>query len=119
MTKFKVQFSDEYYSPGAEINTKPSATVPDQTMSIREIMRRFASGLPISGEKVPMYDEENDLPDPRSLDLIDRQEWLEETRNDVAEMQQKLTKKQQKAADYKAKDKDDLVGFDDQSTNKP
>ena len=35
-----------------------SETIPDQTMSIREILERHSKGLPISDSKTPIYDED-------------------------------------------------------------
>lgn len=79
-----------------EVNTMPSETVPDQSMPVREIMRRFASGLPLGGVKVPVYDGEEDLPDHRTLDLADIQEIKENNAQRISEMQRDLQK--QKAA---------------------
>ena len=48
----------------------PSMTIPDQTMSLRQILDRYARGLPIAGVKVPQFDDgEIEMPDPRTLDL--------------------------------------------------
>ncbi len=66
-----------------EKNRKPSLTIPDQTMSIREILVRFSRGLSIDGVKTPIYDEENDLPDFRTLDLAERQELAEIYKNEI------------------------------------
>lgn len=67
-----------------EINTEPSLTVPDQTMSIREIMARYARGLPIDGARVEIWEgEDSDLPDPRTLDLAERQELAEEFTEEI------------------------------------
>lgn len=73
--KFQTQYS-RHEVPG-EKNNLPSKTVPDQTMSLRELIKRFAQGLPINAAKVPLYDddpENNDLPDPSRLDLAEREE---------------------------------------------
>lgn len=63
-----------YVPKPGEVNTMPSMTVPDQCMSLQEILKRFARGLPVDGGRVPLYDEENDLPDIRTLDLTERAE---------------------------------------------
>lgn len=62
-----------------ERNTMPSMTIPDQTMSLDEILKRYAKGLPLGGTtmKVPLYDEDDDMPDIRTLDLAERQELAE------------------------------------------
>lgn len=66
-----------------EANTQPSLTVPDQTMTIREILVRYARGLPISGN-VPIYEgEDNDLPDPRTMDLAERADFAEQVQEEI------------------------------------
>jgi len=76
-----------------EINTKPSLTIPDQTMSIRTILDRHSRGLPIDAVKVPIWDgEENDLPDWRRLDLAERQELAHLYTNELKEIKQKYNK---------------------------
>lgn len=58
-----------------EINLFPSLTIPDQALSLNEIIRRFASGIPMDIGKIPVFDEDNDLPDFRKLDLAEREEY--------------------------------------------
>jgi hypothetical protein len=63
-----------------EVNNEPSETIPDQSMSIRTLLDRYSRGLPISGERTPICqqgDDFNDMPDPRTLDLAERQEFAE------------------------------------------
>jgi hypothetical protein len=69
----------------------PSQTVPDQTMSIRELVRRYASGLPLGGSKEPIYEgEDGDGIDPRRLDLAERQELEIAARQELAEIETRL-----------------------------
>lgn len=50
--------------------SKPSLTVPDQTMSVKQILARHAQGLPITGAKgEPQYNPEGNGVDIRTLDL--------------------------------------------------
>lgn len=72
-----------------EVNKLPSKTVPDQTMSMREIFERHVRGLPIEGVRVPVYDENDDMPDPRTLDLADRQRIAEEAREEIADIKKR------------------------------
>lgn len=74
-----------------EVNLQPSMTVPDQTMSLREILDRFARGLPVGGHKVPLYDDgENDLPNFQTLDLAERQELKEQIDANIRRMRHSL-----------------------------
>lgn len=72
----------------------PSLTVPDQTMSIRTILERYSRGLPVGGRLDVIYDEDNDLPDPRTLDLAERQELEEIYKFELNEINNKSRKKQ-------------------------
>jgi len=66
----------------------PSMTVPDQTLSIADILARHARGLPLTGVRVPVdYDEDNDLPDIRTLDLAERQELAAEYSRELRALQ--------------------------------
>jgi hypothetical protein len=57
--------------------TQPSLTVPDQTMSMRTMIERYAKGLPIGDGKEEIWDDDIDQTmgiNPRTLDLVDIQE---------------------------------------------
>jgi len=72
-------YSNQLFENQYETNNEPSLTIPDQTMSVREILTRFSRGLPID-QKIPTYNEsESDeyIPDPRYMDLAERQELSE------------------------------------------
>lgn len=58
-----------------KVFTQPSQTVPDQTMSIKTILDRYAKGLPIGGGLEPIYEEDESYGiNPKTLDLVDLQE---------------------------------------------
>jgi len=60
-------------SPG-ETNSGISQTIPDQTMAIRTLIERYVRGIPVS-TKTPIWEgEDNDLPDPNTMDYAERQE---------------------------------------------
>lgn len=62
-----------------EVNNQPSKTVPDQSLSVQEILRRYARGLPLSDVKTPIYEgDENTFPDLSKMDLADREQYLDE-----------------------------------------
>lgn len=91
--KIRTPYNSKAYPKNYEVNTMPHMTIPDQTMSISEIMARYARGLPISGERVPVYNGEEDLPDLDRMDLAERQEALENAREEYVEIQKRLIKK--------------------------
>lgn len=53
--------------------TKPSMTIPEQALSMRQILDRYAKGLPLGGNDVSsaIYDEESNGVNPKTLDLVD------------------------------------------------
>lgn len=103
-----------------EISNLPSETIPDQSMPVTEIMRRFSLGLPINGQKVPIYEGEEYLPDLSTMDLADRETILAENRETVRELQKKLKKEQRETARKQQaeslKTSDEKNSSDDKST---
>jgi len=77
-----------------EENVQPSQTVPDQTMSIREIIDRFANGGVIE-QFTPYYGEEEDfneiLPETYKMDLAERQSLIEQYREEMDFMRNQST----------------------------
>lgn len=76
-----------------ELNFLPSETVPDQTMSMREIVSRFARGLPIEGAKNPVYNDDMDLPDPKKLDLEELWQLQRDNEEDLRRLKEKSMKR--------------------------
>jgi hypothetical protein len=74
-----------------EVFTEPSQTVPDQALTIREILKRYASGQPLGGSLEPIYEgDEGDGIDPRRLDLAERQELEIAAREELAVIEKRL-----------------------------
>lgn len=68
-----------------------SETVPDQSMTIRDLLDRHQRGIITHvNEKTPFYDENVRYPDPRGLDLVDVQEMRKALRQEIEENQLKL-----------------------------
>lgn len=86
-----------------EVNNMPSMTIPDDTMSVAEIMERYARGLPIAGQKVPSYElseEENEALIPadwEKLDISERVEFMEDNAARIAAMQKELIERREAA----------------------
>lgn len=94
--KFRHQFNREETNSIElyETNTQPSETVPDQTLTIPQILERYARGLPLESNKNPVY-EENDPLDGiefRTLDLSEQMDFLQETRQKVKDINKELHK---------------------------
>jgi len=92
--KVKNSLNAHTFEKKYKIFTQPSMTVPDQSMSIKTILERYARGLPVGGRLDEYYDEEDDLPNPLTLDLAERQELEEIYKFELNEIQNKSRKKQ-------------------------
>lgn len=76
--------------------TDPSLTVPNQSMSVQEIMRRNAQGLPLHGARIPIYDGEDAyVPDHRTLDLVDLHEMAEANAQNIDDLKRKAMQEQE------------------------
>jgi hypothetical protein len=74
-----------------EVNNQPSETIPDQTMSMREILTRYAKGLPIDGTKTPLWEDgEGYAKDPDTLDLAEREELATAAREELQQLNEKF-----------------------------
>lgn len=89
------------YESGSSV--KNSKTIPSRSMSVREIMDRYAKGLPMDSKavKVPLYHGDADEisgRDPRSFDLVEQKEImdekLEKLKADIEEQNKDRSKKQ-------------------------
>jgi len=105
----KNQLNAHLYPKNYEINNDPSETIPDQAMTLSEILRRFASGLPLGGPKVELYDGgEDDIYDginPATLDMSERHDMVQNAIQELEEINERLTQNQQKKAKYQERKK--------------
>lgn len=94
-----------------EQNNKPSMTIPNQSMGVDEILRRYASGLSMGAMKVPVYHGDDDLwhgIDPKSLDLVEVQQIIHERREQMQSLKDKaandVAERRKKAEEFRAKE---------------
>lgn len=56
--RFKTMWNCDAFPHIGEVNTLPSMTVPDQSLSVKEILYRFQEGLPLDNiRRGEQYDE--------------------------------------------------------------
>ena len=94
-------FSSDLFEKQYEQNNQPSLTIPDQTLTIKEILQRYASGQSLEG-KTPYYDEtesEEYMPDPRYMDLAEREELSQNFREEIQHIKTKAEKRKEKVSD--------------------
>lgn len=80
-----------------ESSNMPSKTVPDQSMTIAEIISRTQKGLPVSGVRVPMYNETEDgvLPDISKMDISEIYELKRQIEKTEKDLRKKLQQEQE------------------------
>lgn len=79
----------------------PSRTIPDQSLTIRQIMDRFTRGLPIEGAHTSVFEQTEDVPHPdlptsdelAAMDIADRQEVIEGIKEKAADLEKSAKKK--------------------------
>jgi hypothetical protein len=98
----KVITSATYSGSKGEINNSPSLTVPDQTLTIRELLQRHTRGLPMPSHKLgePMYNEDFELPDMKTLDLVERDELKMKIDEQITENQQTIKNNSRQLKEY-------------------
>lgn len=102
--KFKTPYNS-IPDPGESFRN-PSLTLPDQTLSIKQIMDRYASGRPLTDVKTPHYNGEDDdffPPNFDRLDLIDRKDLLDVQKLRISEIRQKIDEKRKQTEEQKQK----------------
>jgi hypothetical protein len=66
-----------------EKNKGIGQTIPDQNMSVREILQRHSRGMSLGAIKTPIFDIDDDTPDIRTLDLSERAEYAQYAKDEI------------------------------------
>lgn len=99
-------FGKDYETPKGE-----SMTVPDQTMSMREIISRYARGLPINASmrQDAYYDEFGEFPDTSNMDLAEVQALRLEYENELRDVNKRIREEKEKKAAADRKKANDVI----------
>jgi len=89
-----------------KVFTMPSETIPDQSLTMRQILDRYARGLPLEAKEM-VWDDNADLddilPDPRTLDLAERQEFADNAKKELQDIKKVHAEKARKKVEDKIK----------------
>lgn len=86
-----------------KVFTQPSKTVPDQTMSLRELLERYSRGIPLTSGGEPIYHgDEIEMPDIKKMDLSEIADLRERVTADIAEQRAELLRQQKEVDDATA-----------------
>jgi hypothetical protein len=78
-------------------NFGESKTVPDQSMSLRELLIRYAKGLPLEGQKTPIWEGEEGFDvDPQKLDLAEVEELREKAEQELKDINNRVKQEVEK-----------------------
>lgn len=118
---FKNHFNGYLFPSDNEINAKPSMTVPDQSMSVRELADRFAKGLPLVNGKEPIFtdpdDELLDGRDIRSYDLAEREEMKRDAQDRIDDHNRRVEMAKKAAEEIQKKFNEDSKVLETIPTN--
>jgi len=94
-----------------EVFKKPSATIPGDALSVKEIIERHLSGLPITqGRNVSYFPGEPDLDNPDHEDIFDNPDLdLSDIHNALERTYDKLNQKKARLKEEKIKPKNEEV----------
>lgn len=99
--KFRTQWNRSSFAVSkGEVNTLPTITRPNMALTIKEVLSRKAAGLPVTGSRVPIYEDQDDekgLPtighelytDWEKLDWFDKLEATEAMKQHIDEINNK------------------------------
>lgn len=111
--RWKTHSNAQLFPDPGEINTMPSMTVPDQSMTIEELVYRYTHGLDLGGGRVPVYDSESEIEYPSNwdaLDISEKHDWLRERHDEYKELEAKLQgEKNRLAAEAREKEIEERV----------
>jgi hypothetical protein len=80
-----------------QVNNEESKTVPDQSMTLRELLVRYAKGLPLEGQKTPIWEGEEGFDvDPQKLDLAEIEELREKAEQELKDINNRVKQEVEK-----------------------
>lgn len=81
-----------------EINTQPSMTIPDMTMPLKELLDRFARGLPLEGkiQGEAQYHGDDMPPDLKRMDLTEIDELKQQVAEQILQQKRDLEEQMEK-----------------------
>lgn len=87
-----------YIKPTIHEHTNMSETVPDFNLSVRDIMLKFAQGLPVPMTSTGYFS--NDLPDIRKMDIIDLHNLKKSNNSHIEMLKERQEQQQQQLVEY-------------------
>lgn len=98
----RTHYNNDTIPKKREYNSGISKTIPNQAMTVKELIARFASGLPVALGKAPIYegDDEN-MTDLDAMDRIELHNYVKELKEAKYKAEQRVTAARTKAEEMK------------------
>jgi len=84
------------YIPQGDVNTLPSCTEPDQTLSIKQIIERHTNGINMGVQEYQPYYSEEEMPDFEHMSFDELHSYREFLSNRRYELEDKLREHKQR-----------------------
>lgn len=81
-----------------EASYGPSETVPDQALSLQELLYNYSRGIPINQHQGEYLGDEY-VPDFNTMDLAEIAEYREGLKEEIEDLQQRVKQSEKEAAD--------------------
>lgn len=102
-----------YKAPGVDFKKVPrkSLTIPDQSLSIQEIVRRYVRGVPVDViQREAVYIEsDHDLEKLSRMDFAEKSDYAKAMAEDAKELQDELEKRKTRLDEERAKSASDAA----------
>lgn len=98
----RTPLNSKHFPKNYEVNKLPSKTQTNQSLTIREILDRYAKGMPLDVERKIYFDENEtsfDFDSYKRLDISEQQELISLSKQAVKETQDKLFQENKKKRD--------------------
>lgn len=79
-------------NPKGEVNAEHSLTVPNMTMSLEELLKRYTRGEQVSVFE-PVFNGDEDFPDVENMDVLDRIDLLNQVKVGVNDLRDDIERK--------------------------
>lgn len=97
--KVRTPFNREEHITKGKVFTMPSMTIPDQSMSIKTLMEKYARGMDLGGiTKKELWDDDNDQMgiNAKTLDLADIELMRKKNAENIKEKTDAIEKEQER-----------------------
>lgn len=108
--RFKTQWNAHLFRDieHGEINNLPSMTIPDEALTVTEILERHTRGIPFQAGRVPIYDGDEPKPDLKKMDISEIHDMIKANNEVIQDIKEKHNEKRSKKAAAEKKELEEL-----------